>query len=739
DLEINHLYGLALLVTGRPAMAVWPLRKASLSDEFAVRDGSLLARALLAGGSSDDAINAADRILELEPDNLEMLRLRLEANLESMKNDDALADVDRILALKPDDLPSRLARVKARLNLNQEEEADLAIRDVAETLDRIEDEKLRSRWLPRVCGASATFAHERGDPDGAEAVWADCLAKYPEEKIILLAAMEFFDSLGQPARAVAILRGAQALRPTDMQIVIPLAMRLNATGRQKEADAFLKQATDTNPDNIQTWLSLAKYHDERDEPKEARDAVRQALNRMQDAPVDLVAAYAELLIRSGDFDQLPEVMALLEEEPLMLAMLGGRLELSRGHPTEALVQLEEGLRLWPSSSAARYLAGQAHEQLGNYDAALRQYLEAHRADQANPEATFRLTQLLEDMGRGPEALPVLNRYHRSNPGDSRAPLAILRIGNRSGNRASVNSALRILDQQPYARGFVLAELARVRQRGAGTAAAAAMIEESGLNLTRPSNSEALDQLVQYLAELARTSEGLELAQAAASAWPDSAAFNEIHGRALRASGSPEPARQALEQSLVLEPERASALAELALLTAEQGDSAAAAALYDRAAEAQPDTPDYAWRAVQLVAASGDRADAQRRLENLVRHHGNHTEATQRLALLLVEEDPDRALKLARQAIRFQGGSDALDTLGRIHLQRGEIERATRHLERSLELRPGSASTHFWLGQARAASGDTEAARTEFLEALENPSFPQREQARAALAGLKTGT
>ena len=123
----------------------------------------------------------------------------------------------------------------------------------------------------------------------------------------------------------------------------------------------------------------------------------------------------------------------------------------------------------------------------------------------------------------------------------------------------------------------------------------------------------------------------------------------------------------------------------------------------------------------------------------MRHHGHHTEATQRLALLLVEENPDRALQLARQAIRFQGGSDALDTLGRVHLQRGEIDKATGHFERSLELRPDSASTHFWLGQARSASGDTEAARSEFLEALESPSFPEREQARAALANLNSGT
>ena len=149
DPELNHLYGVGLLSTGRPSLAVWSLRKASESDEFAVRDGLLLGQALMKGGSAEDAVEAATRVLEVEPGNLEALRLRLEANLAAMKNVDALADIELILEVEPDDLETHVARIRALLTLDQVEDAALAIDDVNQRVQSLEDAEMRSLWLPR--------------------------------------------------------------------------------------------------------------------------------------------------------------------------------------------------------------------------------------------------------------------------------------------------------------------------------------------------------------------------------------------------------------------------------------------------------------------------------------------------------------------------------------------------------------------------------------------------------------
>ena len=735
DPELNHLYGLGLLTTGRPALAVWSLRKASLSDEFAVRDGLLLGRALMKGGSAEDAVEAANRVLEVEPENLEALRLRLEANLAAMKNVDALADIELILESEPDDLETHVARIRALLTLDQVEDAALAIEDVTQRVQNLEDPEMRSLWLPRACGGSASFADERGDPDGAEKIWNDCLTQFPEESMIAQAAVEFFDSRGQGMRALQILRKAHELKPKDLESVMPLVNRLANMGQPEEAEALLHATAEESNNPNRVWVTIASYHESRNEPEKARDALYKVLSQMESAPVDMVGAYADLLIRAGDYDQVDAVLADLDEEPMMQALLRGRLQLALGNPQEALTNLEEGLRLWPSNTAARFLAGQASEQIGDYNRALQEYMESHRAEHGNKEAAMRLATLLEAMERGDEVLAVLNRYNMKKPMDPDALLAVIRISNRHNNEQAFNVAMEKISQIPGQQGVVTAELARLRTTAAGPAAGAATLERSGLDFTQPINHPALSQFVNYLIELDRTQAALRLSRAATRAHPQQAAFHEIRGRALMASGDLSAARQAFEKARALSPDQASTMAELAALSAQEGDPESALQLYEQAAKADPTEADYVWQAAQLAIAAGDQADVRERLEFLSRLHGEHTEATRHLALILIEEDPERSLRLARQAVRFRGGPDALTTLGQIQFQQGQTARAQTTLNRSLALRPDSPSAHYWLAKTLVESGDPAAARESLNRALKSPSFPEKDQATADLKQL----
>ncbi|MBW2542798.1 MAG: tetratricopeptide repeat protein, partial [Deltaproteobacteria bacterium] len=185
----------------------------------------------------------------------------------------------------------------------------------------------------------------------------------------------------------------------------------------------------------------------------------------------------------------------------------------------------------------------------------------------------------------------------------------------------------------------------------------------------------------------------------------------------------------------LEPQRASALAALGALTAASGDRAAAIALYDRAFGADPDDSGYAWEAIQLVVASGDEADVERRLEALLVRHPTDADALGLLARQLQARDPERALSLAQRAVRLRGDPDSLELLGRMQLERGALEKATELLRRSVELAPERPSARYWLGMALVAAGDVEGARSELSTALESEDFPEREDARAQLAKL----
>jgi tetratricopeptide (TPR) repeat protein len=289
---------------------------------------------------------------------------------------------------------------------------------------------------------------------------------------------------------------------------------------------------------------------------------------------------------------------------------------------------------------------------------------------------------------------------------------------------------------PGQRMVVAAEIAAMREADAGPGAAIESIRKSGLDLTRPQNGPLLELLVRYLVADGRSREGVRVVEKALAAHPDEARFHELRGGALRGAGDPAAAHEALERALELEPERAPALAELAALTAEQGDRDAALALYDRAATADPEDAAYPWAAIELLdAGAADATERERRLEALLARHGTHAGAANLLAQRLLERDPERALALARRSVRFGGGPAAFETLGRIELARGDAASAVETLGVSLELRPDSPSTHYWLGLACAANGDEKRAREELDTALATPAFPEREAARAALARL----
>jgi predicted Zn-dependent protease len=671
DPELNHLYGVALVATRQPELAIWPLRKAKADPDRAVEDGLLLGLALLRGGSADDAVREVLRVLELAPDRVDALRLLVHARLEARQHEEVLADAARLLAVEPGDPDALMTRVLALLSLDRPDEAAPALADLrAAVLDLTDD----SEWSPRLCAATATFTKEKGDPDAAEALWDACLEKFPGDETVVFGAIEFFSEGEGLPRAVEILRRAHEAAPTHLGFLEALTNRLGASGQGAEAEELLRAATRDGVNDVDAWFTLARYHEQRDETAKARDAMAQGLRLMGEAPATQVAAYVDLLIRAGDYAEAEALIARFEPSPVMLNLLRGRLLLARGQPAQALAALEEGIRLWPDHSVARWLAGTAAEQLGAFDRALAEYGEAVRNDRGNRDAVLSLLRLLEAQGLDAEALPVLARYRGENPGDPEMLVETIRFADRAGQRRAAERALRGLRAIPGQEGVAAAELAALRAAEAGRGAGVEAIRAAGLDLTKPVHGPALERLVELLVADGKPRDALDAVQGALSAHPEEALFHELRGRALRSAGEPGSAREALERALALEPERAPALAELAALAAEQGDRESALALYDRAALADPGTAAYPWAAIQLLAGGEDSAEIERRLEALLARHGTFSPAADLLAERLAARDPERALELTRRAARFRAGPDAEQTLERIGLERGDAAR-----------------------------------------------------------------
>jgi tetratricopeptide (TPR) repeat protein len=676
--EIQFLLGSALLFSGNGGLAVWPLRAASKAPEYAIEARMLLARSMLESRTAPDSIPFIDEILELEPENIPALVLRIQAYQGTSRNEDALVDIERVLELDPDNIPVLVPRVTALIATDQIDEAEKAIEDAREKLDNTSEE-VGSSFPAMLCVARGLFAHEKGEPEVAEAQYQECLERFPVEPIVVQGAANYYETLGQDERAVEILE--KALEQSGNSVFrAALAARMQRAGDTEEQERWLRAEAEERPSTT-AWFTLANFYVGRDEFDEALEAFDHALAQNPNPSESLLFAYADTLVQAEQFDKARSIVEGFEESALRDLIIG-RILLGQGDPAGALVSFEAGILLWPNNPAARYLAGQAAERIGDFDRATAEYRESVRADASRTRAGLELAELYTLRGQYPDALDAIRRHMEANPGDADGMIVGVRAAHKAGRFGVASDGLKRLSEKPDYAGVAAAEHAKLLAESSpdGAAAAVKTVEESDLDLTDPVNAAALRALLTYLAELGEHGKAIERIESALAAHPEAAVFHELNGRVLSAAGKPpEKAREAFDRALELDAKHAEALIGLAELSAQAGELDAARDLYDRAADLDPKDPAAALAAASLVVGAGQTADAQKRFEAVLTKHPREVDAAIGLARILAEQGEfEASLGYARRAEWLQA-PEAAETLGwieELRAPRGEAGAAT---------------------------------------------------------------
>ncbi len=657
--ETNLLLGVALLRTGEAGLAVWPLRMAAESPQYAVAAGLLLTQAMLRSRTAPDAVTAIDRVLDLEPDNVDALVLRIQAYLAVGRLEDALVEIDRVLEVDPDNLAVLVPRVTTLIATGRIEEAEAALETARERIETTEEE-VELSMRARLCIARGLFAFEKGDPEEAEARYAECLERFPTDELAVTESVAFYHQIGQSERATEILQKAfEEFRSSFFRMA--LARRMGALGDSEEEERLLRQEAEERP-SAATWFVLADFYVNLERFDEAIEAFEEALAASSDPPPALRFAYADTLVQAEQFEKARRVAQGLDQSQLR-DLIRGRILLGEGDAAGALAAFEAGIRLWPNNAAARFLAGQAAERVGDFDRATSDYRESLRASPAQTTAGLELARLYSAHEDYSGALGAVQRYVQTHPADPEGYVVTIRIAHRAGRHAIAATGLQRLGQLPGQAAVAVAEELMLLATGRGAVEA---VERSGLDLTDPANEPALRILLAQLAALEEHARAEEFVRGAVEAHPEETVFHELRGRALRAAGKPpEQAREAFERALELDPSHPWALAGLAALSAEAGARDAALALYDRAAEADPEEPSHALAAVKLLIDAQETEEAARRLEQMLDRHPREAGAANDLARILAERgELDWAEGLAERAAWLRE-PEAEATLARI--------------------------------------------------------------------------
>lgn len=730
--EANYRLGVALVQTGRPSLAIWLLKKATRSEEFSTQAGLLLASTLLSNQSFEEAIRAADAVLAEDPDRTGAVFTRARAHLLVSQPDEALVDAQRLLEMRPEDSAVYQLLGRALVDLGRFEEAE----ENWKQFKRISVESGNPDKAAQGCGSLALFHQGREANDQAAAEFEQCLEDYPTHALLQEWASDFYQSIEEPGKAIAIWERAVEETPEDLNLRSKLADALYQEKREEEAEALLLESVDLF-DTSQAWQLLSNFYKKDGRIEEAREALEKALERTRREPAVLRFALADLLIEEGELDRAEQIADEMEEESYQ-KLLYGAIRLARGDPEGALELLEDGLRLWPNNAGARYIAGRAAQELGDYPRAIAEFREAVRVGDTETDAALHLAAIYFALGNYQTASQFAERQIAKRPWRGPDPYVILiRSATSTGKLELARRVVQALQEEDPDGAAWAVELAGVMRQTQGPAAALAVIEDSDLDLTDPENVPALRALSEDYVSLGQKQDALAAVDEALAAHPDDPAFLDLRARILVYMDRREEARATLDRALATDPDFAPALEAVGTLAAHAGDHERALDLFKRATEADKGDAENPYRAAQTAAMLGQVDEAKALLRKVIQRNPGHVGACNDLAWYLAEEgeDLDLAFELVQRAIRVKANADTLDTLGWVQYKRKNAAAAEKALNLALEKRPNSPSTQYRLGIVLAEQGKPERARQMLEAALEHP-FPEAELARAELARLQ---
>lgn len=730
--EANYRLGVALVQTGRSSLGLWPLQKAQAGEEFGTQAGLLLTATLLSQESYEEAIRAANRVVEREPDNLSARYARANALLGAAQPEAAILDADHVLAIKPGDAHAYAIKMSSYLDLKRFDDAEASQIELV----KITEAGTNVDQAARACGILARFYADQGDNDKSQETHEVCLEKYPDHPMVRSWASSFYTITGKADLSIAIWRSAVNSNPEDYELRAALANHLSDAGASDEAEEVLFAAAELF-DTARAYQRLSQIYILNGKTTKAREALEVALEHTKSEPDILRYTVGDLFLEEGDLESAKKVADSLKE-PSYRHLLTGAIELAKDNPGVALLEFEKGLRLWPNNARARFLAGVAAQRLGKHDRAITEFRESIRISETETDASLQLARLYYTFGQFKTARQFAARHLRNRALTS--PEAHLIDARSAVEMGNLDAAYKGLDQlaNTIFAGAAVSERASIVRKQDGIDAALKVFEASELDLGEMRNAVAVQSYAALLIDAGKANDAIKVASTLLDKHEDNAEAMEVKGRVLASAGRADEAMALINKAIGLVPEFAGALQVKANLLQNAGDLGGALELFDKAAAADFDNPNYAYQAAKLVNFQGNRGDAMARLRRITEQEPGHIAASNDFAWYLAEEEQDLelALELATRVTERQRDANTIDTLGWVQYKLGSIDEAVASFKSALELQPDSASIRYRLGLALAKAGSSEQARAELEQAINGSAFPELSEAKAELARLQ---
>ena len=621
---------------------------------------------------------------------------------------------------------------------------------------------IQAQPAPQASGPTASEALAIGKALAAEGEYREAIAQLrlaverePADAYLRLELAGLAYRLGRADEAVEQAREARRLSPDDPDVLAGVAdVLLGLAGEREEllveAQQALERRLELVPDEPQTLHSLGRLHHSRGDFARAEEMYRRLLAAVPESRA-AGSQLLNLLLQRGKKD---EAAALLREQVaetpdaldvrLSLADLLSELEehaeavtLLRDAPAEQAKHPEVTRRLAFELYRTGDVAGAAgliDELLAQADRDAASSAGASSAGASSAGASAEPSRLvlqlrlfrallLEEQGRGAEAVADLERLHATMPGDPEVGLSLARLLAEGERSAEAERLLRDLlarleragDGETPTAGRVRLELAQILSQERDWQAVLALADVVKPVAGEPGLGTAAMLLrTDALVGLGRAEEAL------AGLQPGSGVATEaVHAK--RAEVLLELGRDVeAGEELARLGEGSEAVRRAADVYQRAGRHERAVPLLERLLGAEPESTDLRFRLAAAYERTGQHPRAVDAFQELLRRQPDFHMALNYLGYMWAEkgENLADARRLVERALELDPGNPAyIDSLGWIYFRQGDHRLALEQLQRAARLLPRDGTVQEHLGDVLRALGNAAEARTAYERAL----------------------
>lgn len=675
-----------------------------------------LARIMVAGGAAEPALKILDAANEGDKPNAALHAVRALASVRTNDPAGAVREAQRAYDIDPTNIDAVTLLASKKLADGDSGGAMKmldALPSQAEDADRVRATRLRIDILVR-----------KGDLAEAEKLVRQLVAGYPQEALYRVQLIQILTTERKFDDAEKELRARVALNPTDSKLELDVVRFLNTFKGGDAARAELESRIKAGGDTFDYRFALAELDFVGNRQSDAISELQKLVSEVDNADrkLKVQVRLAEMLVAKGDKATAePLISDVLARDRRNSGGLRLRaaLSLDKGQTDSAIADLREALNDQPKSPELLLALALAYEQGGKPELADRQYADALKSSNLNPEVALRYVGFLQRRNDAARADDVLTEVAGRNPGNLQVLSSLAQIKlSRQDWPAALGVAQSVAANKD---GRVVADQIKAAAYAGQQRLAESIVALEDAHKTVPEAIQPAVALASAYIRGDRADDAVALLQDMNKRYPGNPELLIILGQTKLAQKKDAEAIASFEDAIKQQPKNPSGYNALAEYYARIKNYDSAEDILLRALRENPDNTNVRMSLASLRILRNDSAGAIAEYEAVLKDQSGTQSlvAINNLASLLLDtrsdkESLDRAAALADR-LKANNVPQFQDTVGWARLKLGDVKSAINILEPVAAKAANLPAVRYHLGVAYAADGQAQKAKEE-LEA-----------------------